>query len=265
MSDRWVGELLDGLEDLPVDQTISPNDLMYRTDPTYYFHWASEGLRSVVGPMAMAGPDRSAPRRILDLPCGHGRVLRALRAAFPDAEVVACDLDREAVDFCATTFGATPVYSADDPASIVLPGTFDLIWCGSLLTHLDAPQWPGFVRLFADALTEGGIVVFTTHGRHIARLLGLGHPLFPFDEGEVRGLIEAMGETGFAYRDYEAGSRYGISLSAPAWVLRRILEVPTLDLLSYTERGWNNHHDVVACRRDGTHDRAGSSGGEPLR
>ena len=48
-------------------------------------------------------------RRVLDFGCGHGRVMRVLRAAFPDAELVACDIDQDAVSFCAETFGARPV------------------------------------------------------------------------------------------------------------------------------------------------------------
>ena len=59
-------------------------------------------------------------KRILDLPCGHGRVLRYLSAAFPEAEITACDIMREGVDFCASTFGAIPVYSQDDPQQIPL-------------------------------------------------------------------------------------------------------------------------------------------------
>ena len=39
--------------------------------------------------------------RLLDLPCGHGRVMRYLRAAFPRAEITGCDLLRDGVDHCA--------------------------------------------------------------------------------------------------------------------------------------------------------------------
>lgn len=65
--------------------------------------------------------------RILDLPSGAGRVLRALRAGFPDASIVACDLMRDGVDFCAREFGAIPVYAAADVGSGTGPDRFDLI------------------------------------------------------------------------------------------------------------------------------------------
>ena len=62
-------------------------------------------------------------------------------------------------------FGATPVYSTPDLGAIPLDQSYDLIWCGSLLTHVHADQWRGLLRLFADHLDDHGVVIFTTHGR----------------------------------------------------------------------------------------------------
>jgi hypothetical protein len=61
-----------------------------------------------------------------------------LRAAFPEAHLTVCDLDRDKVDFCAAQFNATPVYSQEDIRSVSLDQTFDLIWCGSLFTSWTA-------------------------------------------------------------------------------------------------------------------------------
>jgi hypothetical protein len=58
-----------------------------------------------------------------------------LSAASPDAAITACDLDHEAVEFCARTFSARPAFSRELPEQIALPERFDLIWVGSLLTH----------------------------------------------------------------------------------------------------------------------------------
>ena len=63
---------------------------------------------------------------VLDLPCGHGRVLRALKAAFPGANFTACDLDQHGVDFCVRRFGAAGVYSNLDPNKIRIYANFDL-------------------------------------------------------------------------------------------------------------------------------------------
>ncbi len=85
------------------------------------------------------------------MPSGHGRVLRALKAAFPGAHLTACGHRRDGVEFCARVLGATPIVSRENPAEIELEGPYDLIWCGSLLTHMDAARWPGFLDLLSLA------------------------------------------------------------------------------------------------------------------
>ena len=76
--------------------------------------------------------------RILVFPSGRGQALRALTRAFPEASFTAGDLDRDAVDFCAEAFGATPLYSDEEPERIETEATFGLIWCDSLFSHLEA-------------------------------------------------------------------------------------------------------------------------------
>ena len=50
-------------------------------------------------------------RSILDLPCGHGRVARHLRVRFPGSQLICCDINRDGVDFCQSSYAATGMYS----------------------------------------------------------------------------------------------------------------------------------------------------------
>ena len=90
------------------------------------------------------------------------------RPSSPSARLGAGDIDHDGVDFCAATFGATPVYGREDPADVEIDAPYELIWCGSLFTHLPPERWEGFLALFERALAPGGLLVFTTHGRRIA-------------------------------------------------------------------------------------------------
>src|SRR4029453_1584213 len=93
--------------------TISPLDGMYVAGgEAHYFGVGADALKLVRQAMSLAGKENISS--ILDLPCGHGRVLRYLKAAFPQASLTACDLDHGCVDFCVATFGARGVYSAAD-------------------------------------------------------------------------------------------------------------------------------------------------------
>jgi SAM-dependent methyltransferase len=229
-----------------IHEEIAPNDTMFVPSwREHYFSVGQSAFRCIKA--ALLAAEKISLKSILDLPCGHGRVMRVLRAAFPDAEITACDLDRDGVDFCAKTFGAVPVYSAEGPAQIPVSGQFDLIWCGSLLTHLDHHLWPGFLDFFSAHLSPGGLLVFTVHGRESVHWIRTGK--FDYSIADPRAILTAYDQHGFGYQDYPAHTHqhYGVSLSSPAWVLQQVLKQPDLRLINYTEKGWDNHQDVIAC------------------
>jgi len=168
-----------------------------------------------------------------------------LHAAFPEARITACDLDRSAVDWCARHLGAVPVYSEVHPTMLSFEDRFDLIWCGSLMTHIDAPRWHEFLDLFTRSLSPDGVLVFTTHGRLIADEVRGGRRRFPVVD--LLRLVEAFDRFGFGYEEFRGQEDYGASLSSPAWVCRKLEQHPELMLVLYTERGWNHRQDAVAC------------------
>jgi CBS domain-containing protein/SAM-dependent methyltransferase len=249
-------------------EDISPDDQMHELGLPSYLWTGVAALQPIR--LALAAAGRDSVGNLLDFGSGHGRVLRALKAAFPDARLTACDLDPDAVDFCARTFGASPVYSNVDPARIRIDDRFDLIWSGSLFTHIDAPRWPGFLERLASLLAPGGVLVFTTAGRSVAAEMreGAGEHVFTpsgrsvaaeMREGEyrgltadlARGLVEDFDRTGFGYRDYPGQTGYGHSRAAPSWVCGQVERTAGIELLGYTERGWNGRQDTVACIRRG--------------
>jgi SAM-dependent methyltransferase len=229
-------------------EEISPRDVMHRSDPDRYFTVGRQALDTVERFMTLVGLEN--PRSILDLPCGHGRVLRFLRARFPEASITACDLETDGVDFCATTLGARPVYSTTDLTKVPLDGEFDLIWCGSLLTHIHADQWRAVLRVFADHLRESGLLVFTTHGRFHARRLRSGQTTLGLSEWGAKTILSDYERSGFGFRSYPGQDGYGISLSSAAFVCSQVLATPRLRLAAYQERGWSDHQDAVACVKD---------------
>jgi SAM-dependent methyltransferase len=234
-----------------VNTSISPADQMLSgaLDREHYFHCGRSALDCIQKALHIASIPAHRITRILDLPSGHGRVLRYLRAAFPQAEIAACDLLRDGVDFCSSTFGATAIYSCDEPEAIPLkPTSFDLIWVGSLFTHLDAPLWSRFLAVFRNSLSPGGLLIFSTHGRDAYERMLRGM----WDESvshRRRTVLQYRYErTGFGYARYlGSASYYGLSLSHPAWVTRQITMLGGLRLVNLSERSWDDFHDVFAC------------------
>ena len=219
---------------------ISPNDRLYSQ---LYFWQALSAIECIDRVVA------HDVKRILDLPCGHGRVMRALSARFPDAEIVGCDVLDDGVDFCAETFGATPVYTSGDPSELEIDGKFDLIWCGSLLTHLPPGEWTGFMDLFKSLLGPDGTCLITTHGRMVASKYREGAIDLGLDRDAIPRLLDDFDASGIAYEEYRDRPGYGISVSAPWWVVRH-LERESLRLVTFAEKGWSNFQDVYAVTPD---------------
>jgi SAM-dependent methyltransferase len=230
-----------------VDRTLSPGDTMYTGNPDHYFGVGASALRAIR--LALTSAGAGPPTRILDYACGHGRVLRWVRAAFPGAALVACDLDRAGVDFCAGTFGAAPVYGDVNPERVGVTGPFDLIWSGSLLTHLPQARWGPLLARWFGLLSEGGVLVFTTHGRRVTYRLRHDDVYGQPPEADER-MLDGYAGAGFGYVDYPGEDGYGLSVSSPAWVVRFLASRPELRLVLFAEAAWDGHQDVVACARD---------------
>jgi SAM-dependent methyltransferase len=216
---------------------------MYEYHPEGYFLAGREALRHIR--LAMLAARRESVDRVLDFGSGSGRVLRTLKAAFPHAALTACNLHQSELDFCAETFGAHAVKSCPNPDEIELTEPFDLIWSGSVLTHIDRPYWTGFLRLFESLLTPGGVVVFTVYGRFIADLMRTGANTLQLTPEQAEQVVREFDATGFGYH---ASPYDGDTLVSRTWVCTQLEEVPALELLAYNERAWLGQ-DVVACTK----------------
>ena len=226
-------------------EAISPNDEMFQDNLQHYFSVGRSALENILAAMQLAGCQ--TVNSILDLPSGHGRVLRHVRARFPYAQITACDLNHDGVDFCAHTFGANPMYSASDFRQVDLASQFDLIWCGSLFTHFNRARCSDLLAFLSKHLLPRGLLLFTTHGRFSAHMLRSGKSPYGLSDSDAAILLAYYRNSGFGYVNYPHSSEYGISLASPAWTLREIQRLATLKVILYREAGWDNHQDVIAC------------------
>lgn len=232
-----------------MDRAIAQRDTMYMDSDAHYLSVGQSALQIVEA--ALGG---SEPRSILDLPSGFGRVTRVFRARFPHAAITASDLEPEAVTFCAARFGARAELSVRDFNRLRLGEYYDLIWVGSLITHLPPPQTRAFFSAMARHMTPRSTFVVSSHGPSIIpRLREHGYCLTPKEAAE---LIEEYERTGYGYRDYSgkdpnygialSNENYGISLISEAW-LQQALSECGLKMNAYHPGVWDNHHDSVVA------------------
>jgi SAM-dependent methyltransferase len=229
-----------------VEQEVAPDDQMWASGAPWYWSVGESGLLCVLHALTLSWTSRVA--RVLDLPCGHGRVARHLRAAFPQAELFACDLDRRGVDFCASRMRMRPIYSTPELVDAPIPGDLDVIWVGSLFTHVDEQRTTRWLSFLAERLAPHGVLVATFHGP-AARILQKSHRMI--DEASWARIEAMCEERGFGYAPYvelDLGD-YGISLARPSKILELASALRGTRIAYYQERGWANNHDVLAIAR----------------
>jgi len=233
-----------------VDTEISPRDLMYQGNKHHYFSVGFSALDNMLLALSSATRAEQSVGSILDFPSGYGRVLRFIRAYFPQASITASELETEATDFLRERFTAEILDTHKDFREIRAELKFDLIWCGSLITHLDMTSTMNLLDFFYRALADGGVLVFSSLGRYSSKLLrdaDRASELYGMKDAQRQTLMTQFEEYGYGYQDYQGVQGYGISIIRPSWFMHFFERNERFRVVLYRERGWDNHHDIVAC------------------
>lgn len=239
-----------------VDIRIHPRDGMYAGNGEDYFRAGLSAVECIdkvlsTGQFAEVGS-------VLDMPCGYGRELRFLVQRFPHAQFTACDIQRSAADFCQRAFGASAAYSEPDIRNVGLPRTFDLVWCGSLVTHLSRTDVVDLLKMFSRYHNSNGVIIITTNGEFVASQMRAG-ATYDLPRSAISDLLADYEQTGCGYQDYPrgegyfdfhpSGTGYGVSLTSLTAVREIASEVGDLEEVFLKERGWAEHQDVFAFRK----------------
>nr|WP_294508417.1 class I SAM-dependent methyltransferase [uncultured Rhodopila sp.] len=244
--------MLDGLIEkiraLEVSRAIAPNDLMYHPDFAEHYYGVGRSATRVMLTALLArceyfGGDTPIGR-ILDFGCGHGRVTRYLRKAFPDAEIAVCDYDSTGVDWCVEHFGCRAI--AEPP-----PGSFDLVWLGSVFTHLPAVITEAVLATVAAAVRPNGMLIFTSQGRYSDMRSAAEPDAQPYgiDRDRWARIVLGLHADGYGFAEYPGQQDYGVTMIRPDWFQRRMLADESFVQISFQEKGWDNHQDVYGFAR----------------
>lgn len=235
-----------------VSLKIHHKDAMYA--PFAASHYLSVGLSAVccIEDALDKSKRDDAVKSILDFPCGYGRVLRFLKARFPDAEITVSEIDPAALNFCKLVFSVNSVLSDTDFSKLSLPGKFDLIWCGSLITHINERATTELLRFFHAYLSPGGLCVFTTHGQLSAERIQKKTKTYGLTAGAQQEVLSKYRERGYGFADCKNYHGYGISVVSHERMLEIARKVGQWNEISFLERGWDSHQDVYSfmlCRK----------------
>ncbi|MGP0076801.1 MAG: class I SAM-dependent methyltransferase [Bryobacteraceae bacterium] len=212
----------------------------------HYMYGGRSGLKCVIDALITA--DVPLPKAIFDFPSAHGRVTRFLKTAFPESELWAGDINVAGVDFCVDRFGAHPFYSAPDLATVSIPRKFDLIWCGSLASHLPEAQCKALFALLLGSLEDDGILCITTCGRgmqyaHENLFKTIHEPAYEKICADLKEHSFGFAPYSYHYAGYDSVDKYGMAFIYPAWIEKNILN-PDIQVLQFREKAWHGAQDV---------------------
>jgi SAM-dependent methyltransferase len=227
-----------------VSLKVHHRDSMY--SPLGGRHYLSVGLSAVCCIDGALGrtSKKNGVRTILDFPCGYGRVLRFLKIRFPEAAITGVEIIPYALHFCEKHFDIAPVFSRQTFSRIQLQQNFDLIWCGSLITHLDENAAKKLLHFFYKHLNAGGVCVFTTHGQASVDWIREKKITYKLSEKARDKILAQFDRTGFGYVDYEHQPGYGVSVASRHRIGEIASEVGNWQEIFFRKQGWDNHQDV---------------------
>lgn len=225
---------------------LHPADAMYHGNDGHYLFVGATAVSVILAAMQIAGI--ASVGRILDFGSGAGRVTRWFRAAFPDAEITVADIRKDDLDFCAKTLSAKTWISGTDIDALAAPDSYDLIWVGSVLTHLSAADTRKLLGKLIGWTRERGLIVVSLHGRKAIDYAGRRVVEY-IPELKWETIVAGYRRHGYGYADYAGERGYGVSLTSLDWIGREIERFPELRLVLFSEYAWDNHHDVLALQR----------------
>ncbi len=220
-------------------------DEMYQQDGVQYLHVGLSAIKCIDS--AINESNVIKIKKILDLPCGHGRVLRFLANLFPEAEITACDINKSAVEFCRKEFGAHPVTAKHSFKEFNIENRFDLIWCGSLATHFDSADTKDLLNFFYRHLNAGGLLVISMHGKRTLEYLRSPNYPYSLDEKNIEKILSEIKEKGYGYADYKGYKGYGISVASPDWMKTAFEKSGNWCSYRHSETAWDHHHDIYSA------------------
>ena len=208
-------------------------------------------------PISRYAPDPGRAR-VLDWGCGCGRIARYLTRG-GIGEVLGCDLDAEAIDWCAENLDGQYSHVTPDPP---LPyGDGGWMWSSP---RPSSPIWIGarqadWLREIHRVLSVGGLLIASVHGMDATRLGQKYHLPLGASPGSLLDRTEAFLRAKRLQRAGIIDRQIDTDLDgiAPAGYYRAVYQArdhtlrawgSEFDILEYVERGLTGHQDLVVLR-----------------
>jgi SAM-dependent methyltransferase len=207
----------------------------------------------VVDALASAGVEMGEVHAGLDFGCSSGRVVRVLRAAYPDARWHGCDPNEPAIAWAGENLPGIEFFAnGDAPPLPLADGSLDLAYAISIWSHF-APELG--LRWFEEMhrlIRPGGHLVCTTHGLTSVDYYSLRGLRQPEQSQEI---LDALYRQGWWYAP-EFGEEgdwgvvnpdWGTAFLTPEWLVTQLC--PRWRVLEFAPGRNQDNQDVYVLER----------------
>jgi SAM-dependent methyltransferase len=132
-----------------------------------YLAVGDQNVRELEDVLAEAGRPLPRVSSFLEFACGHGRMTRFLVHRLDPSRITVSDINPSAVAFTCDTFGVRGFRSVEDPRDLRHDGRYEVIFVGSLFTHLNHAYWGAWLQRLYSLLSDKGLLIFSTHGLRV--------------------------------------------------------------------------------------------------
>jgi len=226
---------------------ISPDDEMYiftrnhvdqkETALYLYFKSGREALQCIEQIVRFSEKSFRGVRSFLDFACGYGKSTRFLIQEIEPGKVWVSDIYKGAVDFQKKIFGVNGFYSETEPSKLEFPRKFEVIYTGSLFSHLPANRFEEWLSTLSNILEDDGIFILSTHGETLCP------PGFQVDP------------SGFTFLKFSESrslstEEYGCTFVTRAWVERLGEKLGIMNIYFLEKELWGSQDIYVVTKRD---------------
>jgi SAM-dependent methyltransferase len=240
---------------------VHPDDFMIGDSPesaAVYNRIGSGAVDLCIDGLTRVNQSVESVRSILDFGCGYGRVTRAMVQRFHPGIIDVFDVDSQAPIFCAHEFGVRSlVFKKEWDWNSVNFKSYNLIWVGSVFTHLSEPFARETLSLLYRILKKDGMLVFTTHGEGTFQRTrdGFYGKYYQALADDIEAGYREKGIYFTAYQkqdleilpfEFKKGQDFGMTWLRPDFVQTMSEQISDghLHLVEYRPLGWEQHQDT---------------------
>jgi SAM-dependent methyltransferase len=154
---------------------VPPRELwvgLYGGDVQGYLACGKRDVADMARILEKSGASLAHAKRVLELGCATGRMLRHLPEFAPTAELWGVDISARHIQWCVENLRPAMQFATITtvPHLPFEDRYFDLVFCGSVFTHIEDTQQSWLLEL-ARILRSSGRLYITIHDEHTVQLL----------------------------------------------------------------------------------------------